>query len=67
MDTNSSQLLDLIAEEYAYTSDIQFLENKLFNKDIELETFLRLIRKIEEERFTLRVCIRYLIQSSSFN
>ena len=59
----TTQLLDLIAENKAQHDMYVFLENKFSNDEINLETFMRLGRKVEEEKFMTKFMIKKVVEA----
>lgn len=57
------QLLDLIAENKAQHDMGIFLENKFASNEINLETFLKHIRKVEEEKFMTKYMIKKVVEA----
>lgn len=58
-----AQLLDLIAENKAQHDMFVFVEGKFANDEISLETFMKLSRKIEEEKFMSKYLIKKAVEA----
>lgn len=59
-DQRSKDLIELLATRKALDSVIFILEGKFKDSEIDLETFMKLIRKYEEERFESTVLLKIL-------
>jgi len=61
-DAYSAQLLDLVSENKAWTEASAWLESEFSSDKLPLDVFLKLSRRIEEERFQSSYLIKKCIK-----